>query len=95
MSLWQRDFLDQLGIKHILITVKHPQMNGKIERFYGEVERRIGKFVSVDKIAHWYNAIKNPMSLDYDEPCHVFWYRLSPERVRSLCAEMVICVKLI
>ncbi len=78
-----KEFLKQHGINHIVATVKHPQTNGKIERFFGEVERRIDKFGSVDKIVHWHNVIKPHMSLDYDEPCNVFWYRLPPERVMS------------
>ena len=76
-------FLDQHDIKHIVARVKHPQTNGKIERFYGEVERRISKFGSIDMIVHWQNVIKPHMSLDYDEPCNVFWYRLPPERILS------------
>jgi len=76
-----KDFLNQHEIKHIVARVKHPQTNGKIERFFGEVERRIRKFGSIDKIVHWHNVIKPHMSLDYDEPCNVFWYRLPPERI--------------
>ena len=75
------DFLDQHNIKHIVAGVKHPQTNGKIERFFGEVERRIAKFGSVDAVVHWHNFIKPHMSLDYDEPGNVFWYRLPPERI--------------
>ncbi|MDP3565309.1 MAG: IS481 family transposase, partial [Methanoregula sp.] len=76
-----KDFLNQHEIKHIGARVKHPQTNGKIERFFGEVERRIRKCGSIDKIVHWHNVIKPHMSLDYDEPCNVFWYRLPPERI--------------
>jgi putative transposase len=47
-------FLDQHDIKHIVARVKHPQTNGKIERFYGEVERRFSKFGSIVKIVHWH-----------------------------------------
>ena len=78
-----KKFLEQHDIRHIVARVKHPQTNGKIERFYGEVERRISKFGSIDKIVHWHNVIKPHMSLDYDEPCNVFWYRLPPERILS------------
>lgn len=57
VSAWDRKhakhtfkaFLDQHEIKHIVARVKHPQTHGKIERFFGEVERRIGKFGSIDK----------------------------------------------
>ena len=75
------NFLDHYNIKHILAGVKHPQTNGKIERFFGEVERRIKKFGSIDNIVHWHNVIKPHMSLDFDEPCNAFWYRLPPERI--------------
>lgn len=76
-----KEFLALHNIKHIPTSIKHPQTNGKIERFFGEVERRIAKFGSIDKIVHWHNVIKPHMSLDYDEPCNVFWYRLPPERI--------------
>jgi putative transposase len=91
VSAWDQDlshhsfkeFLNQHDVKHIVARVKHPQTNGKIERFYGEVERRIKKSGSIDEIVHWHNVIKPHMSLDYDEPCNVFWYRLPPERILS------------
>ncbi len=76
-----KEFLNQHGIKHIVARVKHPQTNGKIERFYGEVERRIKKFRSVDEIVVWHNEIKPHSSLNYDEPYNAFWYRLPPERI--------------
>jgi len=75
------EFLDLHNIRHIPTAIKHPQTNGKIERFFGEIERRIGKLGSVDKIVHWHNVIKPHMSLNYDEPCNAFWYRLPPERI--------------
>ncbi|WP_321505948.1 DDE-type integrase/transposase/recombinase [uncultured Methanoregula sp.] len=75
------EFLNHHNINHILAGVKHPQTNGKIERFFGEVERRISKFGSVDAVVHWHNVIKPHMSLDFDEPCNAFWYRLPPERI--------------
>ena len=41
----------ELGIKHILARVRHPQTNGKIERFHGELQRKLHLFEeeSVDK----------------------------------------------
>ena len=75
------EFLKHHNIMHILAGVKHPQTNGKIERFFGEVERRIKKCGSIDVIVHWHNVIKPHMSLDFDEPCNAFWYRLPPERI--------------
>lgn len=82
-----KEFLDQHGIKHIVARVKHPQTNGKIERFYGEVERRIKKFRSIDEIVVWHNEIKPHSSLNYDEPYNAFWYRLPPERILGYVQE--------
>ena len=64
------DFLVLHNIRHIPTRIKHPQTNGKIERFFGEVERRITKFGSIEKIVHWHNVIKPHMSLNFDEPCN-------------------------
>jgi putative transposase len=80
-------FLELNGIKHIVARIKHPQTNGKIERFFGEVERRIGKFGSVDRIVKWQNEIKPHMSLNYQIPAKVFWYRLPPERILGFVKE--------
>ena len=82
-----KEFLDQHGIKHIVARVKHLQINGKIERFYGEVERSIKKFRSVDEIVVWHNEIKPHSSLNYDEPFNAFWYRLPPERILGYVRE--------
>ena len=76
-----KEFLDGHGIRHIIARVRHPQTNGKIERFFGEVERRIEKFRSVDEIVVWHNEVKPHSSLNYDEPYNAFWYRLPPERI--------------
>ena len=76
-----RKFLESHGIRHIRARVNHPQTNGKIERFFGEVERRAHRFGSVDAVVHWHNEIKPHSSIEYDEPAHAFWYRLPPERI--------------
>ena len=36
--------LVELGIKHVLARVRHPQTNGKLERFHLEIERRLKSF---------------------------------------------------
>jgi putative transposase len=82
-----KEFLDFYGIKHIIARIKHPQTNGKIERFFGEVERRLPRFGSIDKIIVWHNEVKPHSSLDYDEPYHAFWYRLPPERILGYVKE--------
>ncbi len=42
-------FLAENGIKHIVGRVNHPQTNGKIERFYGTLEAKIGYFDTIDE----------------------------------------------
>jgi len=58
--------LVRLEIKHILARVNHPQTNGKLERFHGEIQRKQKWFDGIDELVHWYNYIKPHMSLDWD-----------------------------
>ncbi len=76
-----KQFLAEHGVRHIVARIKHPQTNGKIERFFGEVERRAEKFGSVGAVVRWHNEVKPHKSLDWDEPINAFWYKLPPERV--------------
>ncbi len=39
-----KDYLQQKGIRHIVAGISHPQTIGKIERLFGEVDRRIQNF---------------------------------------------------
>lgn len=61
-------FLKANGIKHVLARVNHPQTCGKIERFFGEVKKRVEwkDFSTVDEIVKWHNEIKPHMSLSSD-----------------------------
>jgi len=36
--------LVELGIRHILSGIRHPQTNGKLERFHGELQRKLHVF---------------------------------------------------
>jgi putative transposase len=56
----------QLEIKHILARVGHPQTNGKLERFHGEIQRKQKWFEGIDELIDWWNNIKLHMSLDWD-----------------------------
>lgn len=49
------DFLRRHGIKHILCRVKHPQSNGKMEKFFDLYRRHRYEFVSLDDFITWYN----------------------------------------
>ena len=61
-----QQYLAAEGIKHILARVNHPQTNGKIERWFGELKRKMRHFSSVDELVHWYNEVKPHMSLDWE-----------------------------
>ena len=37
--------LARLDIRHVLARINHPQTNGKLERFHGELQRRLPRFV--------------------------------------------------
>lgn len=59
-------FLETNEIQHIVARVNHPQTCGKIERFFGEVKKRITlwqDFKTVDEVVKWHNEVKPHMSL--------------------------------
>ena len=58
--------LVRLGIKHIMARIRHPQTNGKLERFHCEIQRKQKWFDTMDELIHWYNYTKPHMSLDWD-----------------------------
>jgi putative transposase len=64
-TLFEKELV-KLDIKHLLARVRHPQTNGKIERFYGEVQRKLKWFKDVDEMIQWYNNIRPHRSLDWD-----------------------------
>ena len=74
-------FLDHHHIRHIVARRNHPQTNGKIERFFREIDRLIAAGFSMDDVIDWQNRIKPHASLDYKKPETVFLERLPPERI--------------
>jgi putative transposase len=54
------------GIKQVLCRVKHPQTNGKLEKFFHIYDQRRWEFDSIEDFQHWYNYIRPHMSLDFD-----------------------------
>ena len=70
-------FLEQEGIKHLLCRVKHPQTNGKVERWFQEYKKHRSHFKTFKEFIDWYNHRPHG-SLDFDKPERVFWQRLQP-----------------
>ncbi len=73
MSDFEKELV-KLGIIQILAGVRHPQTNGKLERFHGEIQRKLPRFESIvqrasdpiDLFMKWYNMETTVVSLDWD-----------------------------
>ena len=77
-----KEFLDSKGIKQILCRVKHPQSNGKVERFFGLYKAKRHKFSSKDEFIHWYNFVRPHLSLNFEEletPAQAFIRKMKAE----------------
>jgi putative transposase len=59
-------FLRKEGIKQILCRIKHPQSNGKVEKFFDLYKRHRYAFESTGQFIHWYNELRPHMSLNMD-----------------------------
>lgn len=57
-------FLKESGIRHIVARIKHPQTNGKVEKWYDLYEKQRDKFESFDVFVNWYNSVRYHESLD-------------------------------
>ena len=76
-------FLAKNGINHILAGVRHPQTNGKIEKWYHTYEKSRKLFDDFDKFLDWYNSTRYHESLDekhyLQTPEDAFWSRMPQE----------------
>lgn len=61
------DFCEKQNIKQIFCRVKHPQSNGKIERWFGLYRQKRDMFPSFKEFVYWYNHIKPHLSLNFEE----------------------------
>jgi putative transposase len=65
---WDSDFkqhLERHGIRPILARVKHPQTNGKLERWFGEYKKHRLAFSTFEDFKEWYNNRPHG-SLDFE-----------------------------
>jgi transposase InsO family protein len=60
------DFLKKHNIKHILCRIKHPQSNGKSEKFNHTHKEHRSAFETKEEFMRWYNEIKPHRSLRFD-----------------------------
>ncbi|MFH1586747.1 MAG: DDE-type integrase/transposase/recombinase [Candidatus Diapherotrites archaeon] len=64
MSNMFRECVEGLGIEHIKARVKHPQTNGKIERWFGTLKQMLKHFKDLDYTVWFYNNERPHMSLE-------------------------------
>lgn len=69
-------FLEKQEVKHILCRYKHPQTNGKVEKWFDCYERHRHKFKTFEEFVRWYNEVRLHESLDLETPEKVFWFKL-------------------
>lgn len=60
------EFLKARGIKHILCRVKHPQSNGKSEKFNDLYGNHRHAFKTKEEFMRWYNEVRPHRSLRFD-----------------------------
>lgn len=61
-----QEFLKSKGIRHILCRIKHPQSNGKIEKWFDLYRLHRHAFKTKEEFLHWYNEVRPHRSLKFD-----------------------------
>jgi len=62
-----KEFLKSRGIKQILCRIKHPQSNGKVEKWFETYDKNRSAFSSKEEFLTWYNEIRPHRSLRFEE----------------------------
>lgn len=60
------EFLEQNNIKQIFCKIKHPQANGKIEKWFDCYKQHRHAFPTAKEFLHWYNKVRPHRSLNFD-----------------------------
>lgn len=72
-----QEALEELGILFIPSKKRHPQTNGKNERFFGILDSEFDeRFETIDKFIKWYNSKRLSEALDYSTPNEAYKKRL-------------------
>ena len=61
-----KEYLESKGIKQILCRIKHPQSNGKIEKWFDIYKNHRHAFNTKEEFIHWYNEISPHRSLRFE-----------------------------
>jgi len=61
-----KEFLDANSIKQILCKIKHPQSNGKVEKFFSLYKAKRYQFRTKEEFMNWYNEVRPHKSLNFE-----------------------------
>ena len=61
-----KEFLEKQNIKQILCKIKHPQSNGKVEKWFQIYKNHRHAFNSKEEFLTWYNEVRPHLSLRFD-----------------------------
>ncbi len=61
-----QEFLKLNEIQHIKCKIKHPQSNGKIEKWWDLYDAHRKAFKNLDELLHWYNEVRPHRSLNFE-----------------------------
>lgn len=62
-----RDYLKANNIKQILCRIKHPQSNGKIEKWFECYDKHRKAFKTKEDFMYWYNDVRPHRALNFEE----------------------------
>ena len=82
-------FLKEAGIRHILCRYKHPQSNGKVEKWFDLYRVHRKRFRAFEEFVEWYNNRPHgSLNLRRAEtPEKAFWRKMPEEYYYSLAAK--------
>lgn len=62
-----KDYLNSRNVKQILCRIKHPQSNGKIEKWFDTYRLHRSAFKTKEEFIYWYNEVRPHRSLNFAE----------------------------
>jgi len=72
-----QEALKELGIIFVPSRRRHPQTNGKLERFFGILDAEFDeRFKDLDEFIEWYNTERSSEAVDYMTPTEAYKKRL-------------------
>ena len=61
-----KDYLQSKNIQQILCKIKHPQSNGKIEKWFDTYAKHRHAFKTKEEFLYWYNEVRPHRSLNFE-----------------------------